>query len=284
LLHADRAATLASVGLAFEWADTQEANALQGGLFDMGDTGGAGDSHGSSTQEPALVHVPPWDVRERLMQEKAALGFFLSGHLFDAWRDEVQRIARTPLAELAAAAAARRGPGEAQVMAGIVTDARSVNGQRGKVLIFKLDDGSEAIEAVVNDELIANQRELMVEDQLVIVQGKLQQDRFSGGVRLNVLQVWDLAAARARYGRYISVDINGSTPPVADVLRLWPARRVATDQGELRQGLAIRLRVRRSTVTADIELGDEARFWPCDEALGRWRSIAHGGFATIVYE
>ncbi len=281
LLHADRAATLASVGLAFEWADTQDANAQQGGLFDMGD---ASDSHGSSTQEPVLVNVPAWDVRERLMQEKAALGYFLSGHLFDAWRDEVQRIARTPLGELAAAASARRGPGEAQVMAGIVTDARTVNGQRGKVLIFKLDDGSEAVEAVVNDELIADQRELMVEDQLVIVQGKLQQDRFSGGVRLNVLQVWDLAAARARFGRYIAVDINGSPPPVADVLRLWPAKRVASEHGDLRQGLAIRLRLHRSTATAEIELGEDARFWPCDEALGRWRSIAHGGSATIVYE
>ena len=281
LLHADRAATLASVGLAFEWADTQEANAQQGGLFDMGDSV---DSHGSSTQEPALVHVQPWDVRERLMQEKAALGFFLSGHLFDAWRDEVQRIARTPLAELAAAAAARRGPGDVQVMAGIVTDARSVSGQRGKVLIFKLDDGSEAVEAVVSDELIALQRELMVEDQLVIVQGKLQQDRFSGGVRLNVLQVWDLSAARARFGRYIAVDINGSPPPVADVLRLWPAKRLVTEQGDLQQGLAIRLRLLRSSATAEIELGDDARFWPCDEALARWRSIAHGGAARIVYE
>ena len=278
LLHADRAATLASVALAFEWADTQDANALQGGLFDMG------DSHGSSTQEPALAGVPPWDVRERLMQEKSALGYFLSGHLFDAWRDEVQRIARTPLAELAAAAAARRGPGEVQVMAGIVTDARSVNGQRGKVLIFKLDDGSEAVEAVVNDELIAHQRELLVEDQLVILQGKLQQDRFTGGVRLNVLQVWDLAAARARFGRYIAVDINGSSPPVADVLRLWPAKRVVTEHCDLQQGLAIRLRVQRSTATAEIELGDDARFWPCDEALGRWRSIAHGGVAKIVYD
>ena len=278
LLHADRAATLASVALAFEWADTQDANALQGGLFDMG------DSHGSSTQEPALAGVPPWDVRERLMQEKSALGYFLSGHLFDAWRDEVQRIARTPLAELAAAAAARRGPGELQVMAGIVTDARSVNGQRGKVLIFKLDDGSEAVEAVVNDELIAHQRELLVEDQLVILQGKLQQDRFTGGVRLNVLQVWDLAAARARFGRYIAVDINGSSPPVADVLRLWPAKRVVTEHGDLQQGLAIRLRVQRGTATAEIELGDDARFWPCDEALGRWRSIAHGGVAKIVYD
>ncbi len=37
-LHPDRARTLASVGLAFEWADTQAANADQGGLFDFGPT------------------------------------------------------------------------------------------------------------------------------------------------------------------------------------------------------------------------------------------------------
>jgi DNA polymerase-3 subunit alpha len=277
-LHADRAATLASVGLAFDWADTQEANALQGGLFDMG------DGHGSSTQEPALVHVPAWDVRERLMQEKSALGFFLSGHLFDAWRDEVRRIARTPISDLAQAAAERRGPGEPQVMAGIVTDPRVVNGQRGKVLIFRLDDGSDAVEAVVNDEVLEPVRALMVEDQLVIVHGKLQPDRFSGGVRLNVSQIWDLASARARFGRYLSVAVNGTPPPVADVLRLWPAKRVDTDEGVLRQGLQIRLKLQRDIASAELDLGDEARFWPSDEALARWRSVAHGGAAAIVYD
>jgi DNA polymerase-3 subunit alpha len=274
-LHPERAATLASVALAFEWADTQDANALQGGLFDMG------DSHGSSTQEPALVNVPAWDVRDKLLQEKSALGFFLSGHLFDAWSDEVRRIARSSIADLADG---KRDTREPQLMAGIVTDARVVNGQRGRVTIFKLDDGSEAIEAVVNDEVIEGKRELMVEDQLVIIQGKLQADRFSGGLRLNVLQVWDLATARARFGRYISVAINGQAPPVADVLRLWPARRTASEQGDLVQGLPIRFRLLRATATAEIELGDDARFWPCDEALGRWRSLAQGGAAQIVYE
>ena len=273
-LHADRAALVASVGLAFDWAETQEANALQGGLFDSGDFG---DSHGSSTQEPALVHITPWDVRERLVQEKSALGFYLSGHLFDAWRDEVRRFVRRPIGDLVDSR-------EPQLLAGIVTDPRVVNGQRGRVVLFKLDDGSEAIEAVANDELFEANRELLQEDELVIVQGKLQLDRFSGGLRLNVTQVWDLAAARARFGRYLAVEVNGVAPPVADVLRLWPARRVETEQGELQQGLAIRLRLQRSAATAEIDLGDAARFWPCDEALGRWRSIAQGGSATIVYE
>jgi DNA polymerase-3 subunit alpha len=52
----------------------------------------------------------------------------------------------------------------------------------------------------------------------------------------------------------------------------------------LQQGLTIRLRLQRSQASAEIELGDDARFWPCDEALGRWRSIAHGGAASVVYE
>ena len=272
--HGGRAALLASVGLAFDWAETQQANAQQVGLFDMAD---AGDSHGSSTQEPALVTVQPWDIRDRLVNEKAALGFYLSGHLFDAWKDEVRRFCRQPIADLVDSR-------EPQLLAGIVSDPRTVNGQRGRVVIFKLDDGTEAIEAVANDEIFEAQRELMAEDQLIIVQGKLQPDRFSGGLRLNVNQVWDLAAARARFGRYLAVDLNGGTPPVSDVLRLWPARQVDSEQGPLMQGLSVRLRLKRTEVSAELDLGDDARFWPCDEALGRWRGLAHGGVAHIVYE
>ena len=54
--------------------------------------------------------------------------------------------------------------------------------------------------------------------------------------------------------------------------------------GELSQGLGIRLRLFRSAATAEIDLGDDARFWPSDEALARWRGIAEGGQAAIVYE
>ena len=266
-----RAALLASVGLAFEWAETQVANALQGGLFDFG------DAHGSSTQEPALVAAEPWDLRERLAQEKTALGFHLSGHLFDACRDEVRRFARKPIAELSDSR-------EPQLLAGIVSDARLVNGQRGRRLLFRLDDGSEGIDVGIDDEQLEERRELVAEDQLLVVQARVQHDRFSGGLRLSVQQFWDLAGARARFGRHLAVDVAGAAPPVADVLKLWPARRVDTEQGELVQGLAVRLKLRRREATAELDLGDEARFWPCDEALGRWRSIAQGGTATIVYE
>jgi len=271
-LHADRAAALASVGLAFDWAETQAANEAQGGLFDFGD-----DAHGSSSQEPALAAAEPWGIRERLQHEKTAIGFYLSGHLFDAYAGEVRRFCRRPIAELTDSR-------EPVAVAGIVGEARLVNGRSGRVLIFRLDDGSESIEAVANDDNLCAQRDLLKEDELVVVQGKLQPDRFAGGLRLNVQQVWDLATARARFGRYLAVDVNGTLPPVADLVRQWPARRVDSEQGELTQGLPVRLRLQRPKVAAEIELGDEGRIWPCDEALARWRAAAHERQAVVVYE
>jgi DNA polymerase-3 subunit alpha len=265
------------VGLAFDWADTQEANALQGGLFDFGPDGEV--SHAASHQEPALVAAEPWGVRERLMLEKSALGFFLSGHLFDACRDEVRRFCRRPIAELAES----RDP---QLLAGIVGDLRVVSGARGRVGIFRLDDGTEFIEAVVNEELLDAQRELLREDELLIVQGRVQRDRFAGGLRLNVNAVWDLAGARARFGRHLAVqagDLRGGVQPLAELLKTWPARRLDSEAGELVQGLAVRLRLQRAGASADLDLGEGARFWPCDEALLRWRQLA-GGLAEVVYE
>ncbi len=269
-----RAELLASVSLALDWADTQAAHADQGGLFDFGHDGEV--SHAASTHEPALVAAPAWDVKERLTQEKTALGFFLSGHLFEQSEAEVRQFCRTPIADLA-------DTREPQLLAGITSELRVVNGQRGRVMIFKLDDRSELIEAVASEELIDAHRELLREDELLIVQGRVKLDRFSGGLRLDVAQVWDLAGARARFGRYLAVAVNGVPLPLNEVLRQWPARKLHTDQGELRQGLPVRLQLRRAEAMADLDLGDEARFWPSDEALARWRSVAHQGQANVVY-
>ncbi len=266
-----RAALLASVSLAFDWAETQAAHADQGGLFDFA------DSHAASTQEPGLVAAEPWSIKERLTLEKSALGYYLSGHLFEQCASEVRQFVKRRIADLVDSR-------ELQLLAGIVSDLRVVNGQRGKVAIFRLDDGSEYVESTLNEDLLEANRERLREDELVIVQGKVQPDRFSGGLRLNVSQVWDLPAARARFGKYLAVAVNGKAPPVADVIRTWPARKIATDQGETQHGLAIRLQLERQAVQAELDLGDAARFWPSDEALARWRTLAHEGRAAVVYE
>ena len=273
-LHASRSSLLASVGLALDWADTQAAHADQGGLFDFGAEEAA---HGASTEEPALIAAAEWSIKERLTLEKSALGFYLSGHLFDQSTAEVRRFVRLKIADLIDSR-------EPVLLAGIVGDLRVVNGQRGRVAIFKLDDGTDFIESVANEDLLNANRDLLKDDELVIVQGKVQPDRFSGGVRLNVQSVWDLAGARCRFGKYLRVEINGSVPPVAEVLREFPSRRIETEQGGLPLGLAVRLALLREGAVGEIDLGDAARFYPSEAALQRWNAAASHGQAAVVYD
>ena len=273
-LHPDRACTLASVGLAFEWADAQAAHAQQTGLFDFG----GADEHGASTQEPALVQAEAWSIREKLTLEKSAVGFYLSGHMFDQYEPEVRKFCKRRIADLIDSR-------EPQILCGIVSDLRVINGQRGRVAIFKVDDRSEAIEAVANETILDANRDALRDDEFVVVQGKVQPDRFNGGsLRLNVTHVWDLPAARARFGRYLSVQVNGDIVPLAELVRQWPARRTSDEHGDSIHGLGVRIKVRTEGAAAELDLGDQGRFWPSDDALARWKQIMPAQPPQVVYD
>ena len=279
LFKVERATLMASVSLAMEYAESQAAHANQGGLFDFDDAdeGSGSGQHGASNQEPEWPAAEPWTIRERLLFEKAALGFYVSGHMFDQNAAEVRLFAKRANADVLDS----RDP---QLLAGIVSDLRVINGQRGKVAIFKLDDKSEPIEAVASEELLNANKDLLKDDELVIVQGKVQPDRFSGGLRLTVTAVWDLPAARCRFGKFLRVEVNGSVPPVADVLRDHPVKRVSTEMGDVSHGLGVRLLLKRDDAIGELDLGEAAKFFPTDAALETWRRSAPGGRAQVIYD
>uniref|UniRef100_UPI0035B1B6C3 DNA polymerase III subunit alpha n=1 Tax=Hylemonella sp. TaxID=2066020 RepID=UPI0035B1B6C3 len=275
-LHLNRAELLASIDRAFDFANATAANANQTGLFDLGD-----DSHGSSTQEPDLVEALPWGVKERLTHEKTAVGFYLSGHLFDEVAMEVRRFAKRELADLI-------DTREPQLLAGIIGDFRVINGQRGRLGLFKLDDKSAVLDARVDEALMNANKHLFKDDELVIVMAKVMPDRFSGGLQLNVNQVWSLEAARCRFGKYLRVAVNGRAPDVQRLVAEHPPKKEITEQGELLRGLGVRLSLRREgagiAAAAELQLGDDAKFYPSDAALAGWMAQADQGRAVIVYD
>jgi DNA polymerase-3 subunit alpha len=276
-LQRNRASLAASIDRAFDFSTATVANANQGGLFDMMGE----DAHGSSTQEPELVDMLPWGVKEQLTNEKTAVGFYLSGHLFDAVEREVRLFAKRKIDDLIDSR-------EPQLLAGIVSDLRIINGQRGKLAIFKLDDKSAVMEATADEAMINANRHLLKDDELVIVMAKMQADRFSGGYRLSIQQVWDLPSARCRFGKFLRVSVNGRAPEVARMVKDFPPQREMTEQGELIRGLPVRLKLERRgdkvAAAAELLLGEQAKFFPSDAALSSWIAQADQGKAEIVYE
>jgi DNA polymerase-3 subunit alpha len=249
-LEPNRASLLATAGRALEVAEQRERQAAQVSLF--GDAAGAGDAEG------ALVPAQGWDLKQLLTEEKVALGFALSGHLFSVYERDIAGFPRVPLAQLA--------PAEHRVwLAGVVASARTQMTRRGRMMVVMLDDGSAQLELSVFNELFEKHRDKLKEDALLIVQGKAQRDEFSGGLRVTADELYDLAALRERFAARLRLQMNGHSD----------ARRLMDVLAPYRAPGACPVTVHYETAAAacDVALGDAWRVRPDGqllERLGAW--------------
>src|SRR5450830_959890 len=239
-LGKDRAVLLATVSLAIEAAEQADKAANQVSLF--------GDDD-DLIPPPQYIEVPFWTDKKRLTEEKLALGFYLSGHLFDAYEKEVRQFVRTKISSLEPS----RDP---RSMAGIITGIRVQMTQRGKLLIVSLDDGSGTVDVTVYGELAEPNKAFFKEDELLIVQGKVSEDRFNGGLRISAEKVMDIGAARIQYGQRMVVSLSKSIDPayLRDTLSTYRQE----------QGLPFVMKYVQSGVGCEVMLGDSWRVVPSD--------------------
>ena len=191
-LYDIRSTLLASLARAIEAAEQAEASIHQVSLFEA-----AGEE---DRYLPELVREPVWSEKKRLQEEKTALGLCLTGHMFDAYRDETAHFIRQPLKKLA--------EGKDQLIAGIITSARMLSGQRGRMMIATIDDGSAAVELTLYSEVYEPNRSWLKEDEMLIAKVNVTPDKFSGGMRVISEVVMDITGARMRFARNVHVCID----------------------------------------------------------------------------
>jgi DNA polymerase III subunit alpha len=246
-----RSRLLASVGRALEAADQAERAAAQNSLF--------GEAEAPRGGAQAYVDTPDWDLRQKLLEEKTALGFSISGHLFSVYEKQLAGFARTALGKLA--------PGDRVWMAGVVAAARMQMTRRGRMMVVTLDDATAQIEITVFSELFEKERDKIKEDALLVVGGKVQRDDFSGGLRVGAEEVLDLEGLRARFAARLRISMNGQ----ADAKRLQELLAPYRAAG----GAACQVVVayRNATAACEVALGETWRVRPDSRLLaelGAW--------------
>jgi DNA polymerase-3 subunit alpha len=230
----ERHKLLASVGLALEAAEQAERHALQAGLFDSGPE--------SSAHTPQYLKVKSWDEQEKLMQEKQALGFFFSGHPYDSVRKELSRFTRRGLKDLQVSR-------EPTLLAGIVAGVRTQMTRRGKMLFVQLDDGGTMVEVSVFNELFLAERHKIVTDEILVVEGKVSDDEYSGNKRVVAEKLLTLGEARSHFAQSLKLKMNGQ----ADADRLKAL--LAPFPG----ATAVRIHYRNRAAACELVLGPEYR-------------------------
>ena len=260
-LHDNRAAVLNSVGVAMEWADNAHANAIQNSLFGQEE----------AENELALVNTPAWSLKELLAQEKIALGYYFSGHPYTAYKDELAGIVDRSLAQIAP----QQRP---QLMAGVVMEVRTQMTRRGKMAFVQIDDGNARLDVAVYNEQFERFRNLLKEDNLLVVLGKVSHDDYSGGLRVSADEIYGLEQARNRFANRLLIRLNDQAS--ADRLgRILTAYLAGPDE----PGCPIRMAYRTAAQECEISLGANWRVRLEDALLAELRAWLKPENVSIHY-
>jgi DNA polymerase-3 subunit alpha len=223
-----------------------------------------------------------------------ALGLYLTGHPIARYEAELANIITGKLADLAAlctsALASNQGANKerkgrqggderAVTIAGLVMSMRVVKTQRGgKIAFLTLDDRTARLDVRVFPDVYDKYQAMLGKNKVLVVQGGLGLDDFTGGYQVTAQSIYDINQARALYARRLVVGIestqagNGFVGTLADILQ--PFReghcRVCIDYtgGEAR---------------ARVALGEEWAVHPTDELLHRLRDLAGKDHVQVEY-
>ena len=246
----------------------QQARNNSSGMVDL-----FGDSLAESAVDinyESYRQVRPLTSKERLGGEKDTLGLFLTGHPIDEYYDELRRMSLTPVTRI-------RSGKESCTVAGMVVGLRIMKNKRGENFAFlTLDDKTGRLEVSVFAEKFIAYRDILVKDAMLVVQGVVSEDGFTGGMKMLAESVQSVYSARCAKLRTLEVRIDAAS---AD----W-VNRVQSSLGDYRDGICpVIIDYCASNVAAKLALGDDWRVQPRDELIAQLRDEFGVNNVTLNY-
>ncbi len=269
-LGANRASQMAFLPEAMRLAEQRARNAEQG----IGDLFGMGEPEAAPGVE--MPEHPEWDDDVRLAAEKETLGLYLTGHPIQRHLPELEQFARARfgplLARLEPAGEFDRRGGESIVGAGLLVELRTrFNKNGGKEAFVTLDDATGRAEIRLFPEDFERYADKLVKDQLLVVEGEASFDSYSGGIRIRCKGLYDLAEARARFGRGLLMRTGGTNGHALDPRWVGELQSVLDPfRGE---GLKLALDYHNDHARGRLRFPDDWRIRPSDELLQRLREL-----------
>ena len=265
-LGGHRASLEASLDKAIQIAEQQREN-NDSGQNDM--FGLLTVDHNEHIEEPLLSAIE-WTEEQLLTAEKDTLGLYLSGHPIDRYSEELSRFIPKKISELDAPKTKGYQRNEIPVItAGLIVAMRTTKSKNGGRMAFiTLDDQTARLEVRLFSEAFEQYQELLQTDKMVVIQGKIGQDNFTGGLAVTADTIYDITRAREMCGRSLVVNVACN-----DDAQDWIAtlqRVIASYQGGL---IPLEVNYKNNNARAKICLGDDWKITPTDNLLSELAEI-----------
>jgi DNA polymerase-3 subunit alpha len=197
-LDARRATLFAGIDRAMEAGQKQQRDAEQGQASLFGSLLAPEEGGGGAR----LPELPDWGEGERLANEKESLGFFITGHPLERYRDELRQWATGTTANLGELADRPE-----VAIGGIIAALRLIKTRKGdRMASFLLEDLEGGVEALVFPEAYKKVAARLADDQVVLVKGRSEVLE-EGKCRLLVSDVMALDEARLTEARYVTIRV-----------------------------------------------------------------------------
>jgi DNA polymerase-3 subunit alpha len=257
-LEGTRAQKFASIEEAILYAQRRNQSAATGqfSIFDSAD----GKEAGQDALRPGLPHTAEWSEGDALNREKTMLGFYLSGHPLDRFREDIGALASVPLAD----AGECRDNSKVR-LCGLISEIKTLlDRQKRPMAFFKLEDFTGTVEGLTFADVYDKYRATIQVDGIVMALGKIS-TREGEAPKLIVEEVIPLEEARTRYTRSLVLAIDPQT--VDEALLAELKQTFAEFTGTVPLYLRVRggdandyfLRSRSITVTPSLALLDRLR-------------------------
>ena len=159
-----------------------------------------GESPLEVEQPPALPDAAEWTEAERLAHEKELLGFYVSSHPLSRYEKDLACFA-TSLLEIDG-----RQDGEPVRVGGLISRVSPSSDRRGNAMAFvTLEDLSGSAEVVFFSDVYASSRDLVVQDGVILVEGRL--NRRNGAMGVQAERAAPMERSRERLTRSVDVDL-----------------------------------------------------------------------------
>ena len=270
-LGAHRAALMATLGVAMAAAEQagRAQEARQDDMFGM-------DAGTTTTHTPtaiAPVQEQPWSEELRLTGEKETLGLYLTGHPIARYEQELSRFIDSTISML------KPTEDKTIVVAGLVVGMRAMQTRRGDRMAFvTLDDRTGRLELAVFSELFERHRDLLAKDTLLVVEGQVNVDDYSGGFKMSAERIYNIDQARGTFASRLEIDLTAGQVASGFVQALQQILKPATPGS-----CPVCLRYDAGTASADIQLGPEWKITPSQIVLDRLTGLAGEGRVRLIY-
>ncbi len=282
----NRAGALAPLGPNRATIERRLAGALQAAEQRRRDvSAGQDDMFGGTApaEAEAISDIPvvaEWDDETLLSGEKQTLGLYLSGHPIERYIGELKRFTSGRLVDQCGRLeTGKRRRGEAtDVAAGLVMNIRTRNTTSGKMGFVVIDDRSARVEVKIGPELFQRRGAVIIPDRVLVVEGELSWDDFSGGYQIRARELMTMDEARERHARRLLLRIesgqagNGLLDELEQALTPFCAGPVP-----------VMVEYHCAHASARLALGAQWQIRPTDDLLARLRALTGDSAVQVQY-